>query len=92
MGLLSYWDEGPRRALMRLQKCIHYLLVLNPSYEELRNKIMKSETGFLLTSTKPAQRWQANRITLNFLQYQLMEERLVNRLHAVAMGRYGKVS
>jgi len=65
-----------------------YLIVLDP-HEELRNRIMQVKKEFseeFKTSTilggKP-------HVTLvNFVQYELMEERLVNRLKTIAMGYY----
>lgn len=64
-----------------------YLLVLNP-HEELRNRIMQVKRDFndsykLLMGVggKP-------QVTLvNFLQYGMMEERLISRLRIVAMGQ-----
>ena len=67
-------------------RVFEYLLVLNP-HEELRNKILKVRQEFndeyKVTTTfggKP------NIILVNFLQYEMMEERLINRLKVVAMG------
>ena len=63
-----------------------YLLVLNP-HEELRNKIMKVRQEFndeYKVST--ALGGKPNIILANFLQYEMMEERLINRLKVVAMG------
>ena len=85
LPLLGRGPDG--RVLMPGYKVHEYLLVLNP-HEELRNKIMKVKQEFFdkyKASTAVAGK---PHITLaNFLQYQLMEERLVNRLHAVAMGQ-----
>jgi 2'-5' RNA ligase len=65
-----------------------YLLVLNPP-EELQHKIMKVRQAFgtkykmaVATSTKPFV------VLVNFLQYGMMEERLCQRLKAVAMIRH----
>jgi 2'-5' RNA ligase len=61
-----------------------YLLVLNP-HEELRNKIMQVKKEFheQYKTTSPGG-WP--QITLvNFIQYEMMEERLINRLKVVAM-------
>ncbi len=85
LPLLGRGPDG--QVLMPGYKVYEYLLVLNP-HEELRNKITKVKQEFF-------DKYKANtalsgkpHITLvNFLQYQLMEERLVNRLHAVAMGQ-----
>lgn len=67
-------------------RIFEYLLVLNP-HEELRNKIMKVKREFYdeyKASTALGSR--PNIILANFLQYEMMEERLVNRLKVVAMG------
>src|ERR1043165_8071367 len=65
-----------------------YLLVLNP-HEELRNKIMRVKQDFYGTYKASTAIGGKPHITLaNFLQYELMEERLVNRLKIVAMGFY----
>ena len=67
-------------------RIFEYLLVLNP-HEELRTKIMKVRQEFndeykvsTVLGGKP------NIILVNFLQYEMMEERLINRLKVVAMG------
>ena len=63
-----------------------YLLVLNP-HEELRNKIMQVKKEFNDNYKAPTAIWGKPPITLvNFLQYEMMEERIVNRLKTVAMG------
>jgi 2'-5' RNA ligase len=67
-----------------------YLLVLNP-HEELRNKIMKVKQEFYDTYKAPTvpKAFGSGKphVTLvNFLQYEMMEERLINRLKAIAMG------
>ena len=63
-----------------------YLLVLNP-HEELRNKIIDVKTAFYEKYKAENARWGKPYVTLvNFLQYEMMEERIVNRLHQVAMG------
>jgi len=67
-------------------RIFEYLLVLNP-HEELRNKVMKVRQEFndeYKVST--ALGGKPNIILTNFLQYEMMEERLVNRLKVVAMG------
>jgi 2'-5' RNA ligase len=62
-----------------------YLLILHP-HEELRNRIwqvqqeLKKNLQTTVMSGKP-------RVTLaNFVQYEMMEERIVNRLKTIAMG------
>jgi 2'-5' RNA ligase len=63
-----------------------YLLVLSP-HEELWNRIMKVKEGFANDYKTDFARWGKPHITLvNFLQYEMMEERIINRLRTVAMG------
>lgn len=67
-------------------RVFEYLLVLNP-HEELRNKIMKVKQEFYNEYKAPtALGSKPNLILANFLQYEMMEERLLNRLKMVAMG------
>ena len=63
-----------------------YLLVLSP-HEELWNRIMKVKENFATEYKSDHARWGKPHITLvNFLQYEMMEERILNRLRTVAMG------
>jgi 2'-5' RNA ligase len=67
-----------------------YLLVLNP-HEELRNKIRKVKQNFYdvykaSTAPKPFGSGKPHITLANFLQYELMEERLVSRLNMIALG------
>ena len=63
-----------------------YLLVLNP-HEELRNKIMHIKQQFYDAYKASTALGGKPHITLvNFVQYEMMEERIVNRLHSIAMG------
>lgn len=65
-----------------------YLLVLNP-HEELWNKIMEVKKKFAETFQTEQAKWGKPHLTLvNFVQYEMMEERIVNRLKTVAMGQY----
>lgn len=67
-------------------RIFEYLLVLNP-HEELRHKIMKLRREFYEEyKASTALGGRPNLILANFLQYEMMEERLVNRLKVVAMG------
>jgi 2'-5' RNA ligase len=67
-------------------KIYEYLLVLNP-HEELRNKIIKVKQEFYETYKMPTGvGGKPNIMLANFLQYEMMEERLLNRLKVVAMG------
>ena len=63
-----------------------YLLVLSP-HKELWDKIMDIKTGFAENFESDHAKWGKPQVILaNFLQYEMMEERLVNRLRIVAMG------
>ena len=67
-------------------KVYEYLLVLNP-HEELRNKIMEVKKAFYDKYQADTARWGKPHLTLvNYVQYELMEERILNRLQAIAMG------
>jgi 2'-5' RNA ligase len=67
-------------------KVYEYLLILNP-HEELRNKIVEVKKEFYDKYQAETARWGKPHVTLvNYLQYEMMEERIVNRLHQVAMG------
>lgn len=64
-----------------------YLLVLNP-HEELRNKIKDVKEEFYTNYKAASAKWAKPHITLaNFLQYDMMEERIINRLKTVSMGQ-----
>ncbi len=63
-----------------------YLLILSP-HEELWNRIMKVKDDFANEYKTDFARWGKPHITLaNFVQYGMMEERIINRLRTVAMG------
>jgi 2'-5' RNA ligase len=63
-----------------------YVLILNP-HEELRNKIMHVKKEFYEKYEAPTALWGKPHITLaNFLQFEMMEERIVSRLKTIAMG------
>ena len=65
-----------------------YLLVLNP-HEELRDRIIQVKKEFYDAYRAPTAIGGKPHVTLvNFLQYEMMEERLVNRLKTIAMGYY----
>ena len=67
-------------------KINEYLLVLSP-HEALRNNIMQVKQHFSDTYKNATALYSKPHITLvNFVQYQLTEARLINRLQAVAMG------
>ena len=63
-----------------------YLLVLSP-HEELRNRIMKVKEEFATKYKSDNARWGGPQIALvTFTQYEMMEDRIINRLRTVAMG------
>jgi 2'-5' RNA ligase len=63
-----------------------YLIVLNP-HEELRNKIMAVKKEFYEKYQAETARWGKPHITLvNFVQYEMMEDRIVTHLKTIAMG------
>jgi len=65
-----------------------YLVVLNP-HKELWEKIMKVKEEFAEEYKSDYARWGKPQVTLvNFVQYGLMEDRIVNRLNTIAMGQY----
>jgi 2'-5' RNA ligase len=65
-----------------------YLIVLDP-HEELRNRIIQVKKDFFEEYKASTSIGGKPRVTLvNFLQYEMMEERLVNRLKTIAMGYY----
>ena len=62
-----------------------YLLVLQPN-EDLRERIMKIKEAFSGKYKAPAQFSQPHITLANFIQFEMREERLVNRLQTIAMG------
>jgi 2'-5' RNA ligase len=65
-----------------------YLLVLSPP-EEVWNRIVKVKEEFAETYQSTHARWGKPHITLaTFVQYEMMEARIVNRLKAVGMAQY----
>ena len=63
-----------------------YLVILNP-HEELRNKIMQVKKEFNDKYKSATALYSKPHIALvNFVQFEMMEERIVNRLKAIAMG------
>lgn len=66
-------------------KVYEYLLVLRP-HEELWDRIIKTKTEFAEKYECDQARWGKPHITLvNFLQHEMIEPRLVNRLKLIAM-------
>ena len=67
-------------------KIYKYLLVLQP-HEDLWNRIIKIKQEFADKFKSAHARWGKPHITLvNFLQFQIMEDRIINRLKITAMG------
>ncbi len=67
-------------------KAYEYLLVLNP-HEDLRNKIMHVKQTFYEKYKSSVALFSKPHVALvSFTQYQMNEERLVNRLKTIAMG------
>lgn len=65
-----------------------YLLVLSP-HEELWKKIVSIKKQFADNYKCEQAKWGKPHVTLvNFVQYEMMEERITNRLKMVAMGHY----
>src|SRR3954451_4909518 len=65
-----------------------YLVVLNP-HKELWDKIMKVKEEFADAYQSDHARWGKPHVTLvNFVQYGMMEDRIVHRLNAIAMAQY----
>lgn len=63
-----------------------YLLVLSP-HEELWNRIMEVKEDFATEYKTDFAKWGKPQVALvNFVQYGMMEERIINRLRTVAMG------
>lgn len=63
-----------------------YLLVLSP-HEELRNKIIDVKKEFYEKYKAETARWSKPHVTLvNYVQYEMLEERTINHLKTIAMG------
>lgn len=63
-----------------------YLLVLSP-HKELWDKIADVKMKFAEDYKSEHTRWGKPHVTIvNFLQYKMMEERIINRLQTIAMG------
>jgi 2'-5' RNA ligase len=63
-----------------------YQLVLNP-HEELRNKILQVKKDFYEKYQAETARWGKPNLTLvNFMQYEMLEDRIISHLKIIAMG------
>ena len=69
-------------------KVNEYVIVVSP-HEELWNKIQKVKEEFAETYQSANARWSKPHLVLvSFTQYEMMEERVINRLKNVAMAQY----
>jgi 2'-5' RNA ligase len=69
-------------------KANEYLLVLSP-HEELWNRITKVKEDFATEYKSDFARWGKPQITLvKFVQYEMMEDRIISRLRNVGMAQY----
>lgn len=65
-----------------------YLLVLSP-HEELWNKVMEVKKKFAAAYKCEEAKWGRPFVSLvNFVQYEMLEERMISRLRTIAMGQY----
>lgn len=65
-----------------------YLLVLRP-HQELWDRIVKVKNEFAAHFESDYAKWSKPQIVLaNFIQYAMMEDRIIQRLHNVAMAHY----
>jgi 2'-5' RNA ligase len=63
-----------------------YMLVLSP-HEELRKKIMQVKKDFAEKFKAPQATWTKSHVLLaRFSQYEMMQDRVLNRLKTIAMG------
>lgn len=86
--MLTKWDSIMKAIINTIPgyRVYEYLLVLSP-HEELWNRILKVKEDFSEKYKSEQARWGKPHITLvNFVQYEMMEERIINRLRVVAMG------
>src|SRR6266496_2454298 len=62
-----------------------YLLVLSP-HQELWQRILKAKNEFYETYKAANAKWGKPHVTLvSFVQYEMMEERIINRLKVIGM-------
>jgi 2'-5' RNA ligase len=67
-------------------KIYEYLLVISP-HKDLWDKIMDVKNKFSEDYQSEHAKWGKPHVTIvNFVQYTMMEERIINRLHTIAMG------
>lgn len=66
-------------------KVNNYILILNPPVE-LSNKIISIRDDFTKEYKVAATAFKPNLLICSFTQYMMMEERIINHLHHIAMG------
>ena len=67
-------------------KIYEYLLVISP-HKDLWDKIMEVKKKFAEDYQSEHAKWGKPHVTIvNFVQYTMIEERIINRLHTIAMG------
>jgi len=67
-------------------KIYEYLVVISP-HKDLWDKIMEVKKKFSEDYQSEHAKWGKPHVTIvNFVQYTMMEERIINRLHTIAMG------
>jgi 2'-5' RNA ligase len=67
-------------------KIYEYLLVISP-HKDLWDKIMEVKKKFSEDYQSEHAKWGKPHVTIvNFVQYTMMEERIINRLNTIAMG------
>lgn len=62
-----------------------YLLILNP-YEDLRSKILNIKKEFSVNHQVPASGGKPHITLVKFVVWDMMEEKIINRLKVIAMG------
>lgn len=76
----------PQTIQLTKSRINEYLLVLSP-HEELWNRIVKVKEEFAETYKSAHARWGKPHITLvNFVQHEMVESRIIQRLNAIALG------
>ncbi len=77
----------PNKQLLPGYRLCDYLIVIDPG-EDISGKVMKVRDTFNSAYKTDATPWKPNLLLSSFRQYSMMEERIINKLKAVAMGHY----
>jgi len=67
-------------------KVVDYMIIINP-HQELRNRIEEVKAEFA-REYKASTGFGANLMLASFSQYEMMEDRIINRLKNIALGSY----